>query len=74
MITLSLEGDVRMWDAITGEAITPSMAHLHDFFRHGMALNVAAAMDVAELSAGCSWVQAELAGFAPGSSSSASGK
>jgi AcrR family transcriptional regulator len=37
---------------------------LDDFFRHGMALNVAAAMDVAELSAGCSWVQAELAGAA----------
>lgn len=35
---------------------------LDDFFRHGMALNVAAAMGVAELSAGCSWVQAELAG------------
>jgi AcrR family transcriptional regulator len=35
---------------------------LDDFFRHGMALNVAAAMDVAELSAGCSWVQDELAG------------
>jgi AcrR family transcriptional regulator len=34
---------------------------LDDFFRHGMALNVAAAMDVAELSAGCSWVQEELA-------------
>ena len=34
---------------------------LDDFFRHGMALNVAAAMGVAELSAGCSWVQAELA-------------
>jgi AcrR family transcriptional regulator len=33
---------------------------LDDFFRHGMALNVAAAMDVAELSAGCSWVQDEL--------------
>jgi AcrR family transcriptional regulator len=35
---------------------------LDDFFRHGMALNVAAAMGVAELSADCSWVQAELAG------------
>ena len=34
---------------------------LDDFFRHGMALNVAAAMGVAELSADCSWVQAELA-------------
>src|SRR5580693_956834 len=34
---------------------------LDDFFRHGMALNVAAALGVAELSAGCSWVQAELA-------------
>jgi AcrR family transcriptional regulator len=38
---------------------------LDDFFRHGMALNVAAALDVAELSAGCSWVQAELAGESP---------
>lgn len=37
---------------------------LDDFFCHGMALNVAAAMGVAELSAGCSWVQAELAGHA----------
>lgn len=35
---------------------------LDDFFRHGMALNVAAAMGVVELSAGCPWVQAELAG------------
>jgi AcrR family transcriptional regulator len=39
---------------------------LDDFFRHGMALNVAAAMDVAELSADCSWVQAELAGRSSG--------
>ena len=37
---------------------------LDDFFRHGMALNVAAAMGVAELSAGCSWVQDELARLA----------
>ncbi len=34
---------------------------LDDFFCHGMALNVAAAMGVAELSAGCSWVREELA-------------
>jgi AcrR family transcriptional regulator len=33
---------------------------LDDFFRHGMALNVAAALGVEELSAGCAWVQAEL--------------
>jgi AcrR family transcriptional regulator len=45
---------------------------LDDFFRHGMALNVAAAMDVAELSAGCSWVQAELAGSLTGASPPAS--
>jgi AcrR family transcriptional regulator len=37
---------------------------LDDFVRHGMALNVAAAMGVAELSAGCPWVRAELAGIA----------
>jgi len=35
---------------------------LDDFFRHGMALNVAAAMGVAELSADCPWVKAELDG------------
>jgi AcrR family transcriptional regulator len=34
---------------------------LDDFFRHGMTLNVAAAMGVAELSIGCSWVREELA-------------
>ncbi|HEX5308666.1 MAG TPA: helix-turn-helix domain-containing protein [Solirubrobacteraceae bacterium] len=34
---------------------------IDDFFRHGMALNVAAAMGVAELSADCSWVREELA-------------
>lgn len=33
---------------------------IDDFFRHGMALNVAAAMGVAELSADCSWVRDEL--------------
>jgi hypothetical protein len=32
-----------------------------------MALNVAAAMGVAELSADCSWVKAELAGQLSGS-------
>jgi AcrR family transcriptional regulator len=44
---------------------------LDDFVRHGMALNVAAAMGVAELSAGCSWVRAELAGVAQGDGSGA---
>jgi AcrR family transcriptional regulator len=33
---------------------------LDDFFRHGMALNVAAALGVEDLSSGCAWVQAEL--------------
>ena len=33
---------------------------LDDFFRHGMALNVAAALGVEELSASCDWVAAEL--------------
>jgi AcrR family transcriptional regulator len=33
---------------------------LDDFFRHGMALNVAAALGVEELSVGCAWVAAEL--------------
>jgi AcrR family transcriptional regulator len=33
---------------------------LDDFFRHGMALNVAAALGVEDLSSDCAWVQAEL--------------
>jgi AcrR family transcriptional regulator len=32
---------------------------IDDFFRHGMWLNVAAAMGVADLSAACDWVRAE---------------
>jgi hypothetical protein len=48
--------------AFVGELSGADPERLDDFFRHGMALNVAAAMDVAELSAGCSWVQAELMG------------
>lgn len=34
---------------------------LDDFFRHGMALNVAAALGVEELSISCPWVAQELA-------------
>jgi AcrR family transcriptional regulator len=34
---------------------------LDDFIRHGMALNVTAALGVEDLSVGCEWVQAELA-------------
>jgi AcrR family transcriptional regulator len=33
---------------------------LDEFFRYGMALNVAAALGVEDLSIGCAWVQAEL--------------
>lgn len=33
---------------------------LDDFFRHGMALNVAAALGVEDLSVGCDWVAEEL--------------
>ena len=33
---------------------------LDDFFRHGMALNVAAALGVEELSVSCAWVSEEL--------------
>jgi AcrR family transcriptional regulator len=47
--------------AFVAELSDAESERLDDFFRHGMALNVAAAMNVVELSAGCSWVQAELA-------------
>jgi AcrR family transcriptional regulator len=50
--------------AFVGELSGADPERLDDFFRHGMALNVAAAMGVAELSVGCSWVQAELVGHA----------
>jgi AcrR family transcriptional regulator len=33
---------------------------IDDFFRHGMWINVAAAMGVEDLSVGCEWVRAEL--------------
>jgi hypothetical protein len=36
-----------------------SQERLDEFFRYGMWLNVAAAMGVADLSAGCEWMQAE---------------
>jgi AcrR family transcriptional regulator len=52
--------------ALVGELSGADPERLDDFFRHGMALNVAAAMGVAELSAGCSWVQAELADLISG--------
>jgi hypothetical protein len=52
--------------ALAGELSEAEPERLDDFFRHGMALNVAAAMGVAELSAGCSWVQDELAGRSSG--------
>ena len=47
--------------AFVGDLSEAEAERLDDFFGHGMALNVAAAMGVAELSVGCSWVQAELA-------------
>lgn len=47
--------------ALAGELSGAEGERLDDFFRHGMALNVAAAMGVGELSADCSWVRDELA-------------
>jgi AcrR family transcriptional regulator len=44
---------------------------IDDFFRHGMALNVAAALGVEDLSIGCAWVQDELGSEAPAASSEA---
>jgi AcrR family transcriptional regulator len=42
------------------ELSDPEPERLNDFFRHGMALNVAAALGVEDLSIDCPWVQAEL--------------
>jgi AcrR family transcriptional regulator len=49
--------------ALAGELSGAEAERLDDFLRHGMALNVAAAMGVVELSADCSWVQQELDGL-----------
>jgi AcrR family transcriptional regulator len=46
------------------ELSSAGQEEIDDFFRHGMALNVAAAMGVEDLSVGCEWVRAELQGGA----------
>ena len=46
--------------ALAGELSGADAERIDDFFRHGMALNVAAALGVEDLSSGCDWVQAEL--------------
>jgi len=51
--------------ALAGELSGAEQDRLDDFFRHGMALNVAAALGVEELSAGSAWVRAELDADAP---------
>ncbi|HUB36004.1 MAG TPA: TetR/AcrR family transcriptional regulator [Solirubrobacteraceae bacterium] len=48
--------------AFAGELSGADTEQLDDFFRHGMALNVAAALGVDDLSASCSWVEAEQTG------------
>ena len=45
---------------LAGELSGAEPERLDDFFRHGMALNVAAAMGVEDLSAGCEWVRAAV--------------
>jgi AcrR family transcriptional regulator len=45
---------------LAGELSGAEPERLDDFFRQGMALNVAAALGVEELSVGCPWVEAEL--------------
>jgi len=47
--------------ALARELSGAAPGRLDDFFRHGMALNVAAALGVEELSVSCDWVAAELA-------------
>jgi hypothetical protein len=37
----------------------PTAEQIDEFFRYGMWINVAAAMGVEDLSAGCEWVRAE---------------
>jgi AcrR family transcriptional regulator len=46
--------------ALARELSGAAPERLDDFFRHGMALNVAAALGVEELSVSCDWVATEL--------------
>ena len=46
--------------ALAGTLSGAEPERLDDFFRHGMALNVAAALGVEDLSSSCEWVRAEL--------------
>jgi AcrR family transcriptional regulator len=46
--------------ALARELSGAAPERLDDFFRHGMALNVAAALGVEELSVSCDWVAAQL--------------
>jgi AcrR family transcriptional regulator len=48
--------------ALAAELSGAEGEQLDEFFRYGMALNVAAALGVEDLSAGCDWVQSELLG------------
>jgi AcrR family transcriptional regulator len=45
--------------ALAGELSGADAEQLDDFFRHGMALNVAAALGVDDLSVSCPWIEAE---------------
>jgi AcrR family transcriptional regulator len=48
--------------ALAGELSGADVERLDDFFRHGMALNVAAALGVDDLSVSCPWIEAERNG------------
>jgi hypothetical protein len=47
-------------ERLAGDEFTAEL--IDEFFRYGMWLNVAAAMGVEDLSAGCEWVRAERDG------------
>jgi len=51
--------------ALAGELSAAQPEQLDDFFRHGMALNVAAALGVEDLSVSCEWVRQELESTTP---------
>jgi AcrR family transcriptional regulator len=48
---------VRHVEQLAGEGVEPE--RIDEFFRYGMWMNVAAAMGVEDISAGCEWVRAE---------------
>ena len=65
LVRASVRRDYAALVTLAAELSGAGPERIDEFIRYGMALNVAAALGVEDLSAGCEWVRAELAARAP---------